>query len=59
MKREWSKNEVIIENKTNNVVCVQKPKQYYYTIPHCKKGNIGAKYCLNQRFLNSHVERSI
>ena len=45
MKGGWHKNEVIIEKKTKKVVCVQKPEQYYYTIPNCKKGSIGG-YCI-------------
>ena len=45
MNKDLHKNEVIIKKNKKNIVCVQKPKQYYYTIPNCKKGNVGG-YCI-------------
>ena len=39
------KNEVVVKKKAKKAVCKQKPKQYFFTIPHCKKGNIGG-YCV-------------
>ena len=47
--------EVIIQKKTNNIVCVQKPKQYYYTIPHCKKGNVGGYCIIHLKSLAKHI----
>ena len=36
--------EVVVEKKSKKVVCVQKPKQFFFTIPHCKNGSVGG-YC--------------
>ena len=41
--------EVVVQKKVKKVICKQKPKQYYFTLPHCKKGNIGG-YCIMYAF---------
>lgn len=37
--------EAVIKKKSKKVVCVQKPKQYFFTIPHCNRGSVGG-YCI-------------
>ena len=51
------KVEVVVNKKTKTIVCHQKLKQYFFTIPNCYYGNISG-YCIIQVKTKPNLSKS-